>query len=69
MTWVRTCASVCDSVLSDLRESLKEYVLRNESLLTWIAVCTIVLDAVRNVELVIHASYILDEELYLLVIV
>ena len=49
--------------------SLKEYILGNEALLAGIAVCTVVLDAVRDLELIVHAAEVLDEGSDLLIIV
>ena len=48
LTRVRTGTCICDGVLGNFRKSLQEYLLRYEALLSRIAVCAIVLDAVRN---------------------
>ena len=47
-------------------QSLQEYVFRNEALLSRIAVFSVVLDAVRNVQFVVHAAQIVNEEFYFL---
>ena len=47
-TRVGAGACICDGVLGNFRKSFSEYLLRYEALLSRIAVCAIVLDAVRN---------------------
>ena len=41
----------------------------NETVFCRIAVCAVVLDAVRNLQFVIHLTQISDEELYLFVVI
>lgn len=67
-TRVRARASVADCVLGNLRESLEEDVLRHEALLARVAVCAVVLDAVRDIEVVVHLAEVSDEGLNLFAI-
>ena len=59
-------AGIGDGIYSDVVQSLQEYVFRNEALLGRIAVFSVVLDAVRNVQFVVHAAQIVNEEFYFL---
>ena len=68
-TGVGTRASVADRVLGDLGKACKEHVLGHEALLAGIAVRTVILDAVRDVERVVHVAQRLDEESDLLIVV
>lgn len=67
LSWVGACTCIKYRICSDLRKSLKEYILRNKALLTWIAVRSIILDTVRYVQLVIHLAQIRNKKVYLLV--
>ena len=49
-------------------QSFQEHVLGNEALLSGIAVCAVVLDAVRDLQLVVHAAEVLDQQINLLVV-
>ena len=54
--WVRARASIADCILGNLRESLEEDVLWYKALFARVAVGTVVLDTVRNVEVVVHLA-------------
>ena len=69
LTRVGTRAGVADRVDRDVVQSCEEHVLGNEALLAGIAVRTVVLDAVRDVQVVVHLAQILDEERDLLIVV
>ena len=51
------------------RQSLEEYVLGDKALLGRVGVGAVVADAVRDVQIVVHAAQILDEQRDLLVVV
>ena len=63
LTRVGTSASIANGVLCNFRQSFQENVLRNKAVLGRIAVSTIVLDAVRDVQVIIHLSQIFNEQL------
>ena len=62
-------ACVKDRICCDVVESLKEDILRNKALLCRIAVSAVVLDAVRDVQLIVETADICDQVGNLLVIV
>ena len=43
-------------------KSFKEYFLRNKAVFAWVAVPTVVLNAVRNIQLIIHSTEIFDKQ-------
>ena len=61
-------AGVADGVDSNIVESFQKYVFWNEALIAGEAVRTVILDAVRNVKVIVHLSEISDKVLYLLLV-
>ena len=56
-------AGVGDGVLGDLGQTLEEHILRHKTLLSGVGVRAVVLDAVGDVQRVVHAAQVLDEQL------
>ena len=69
LTGIGTCAGIENCVCSNVVKPVKEYVLRNKSLVCRKSVRTIVVDAVRNVEVIVHLAEIIDKEFDLLIII
>ena len=68
-TRIGTGAGIGNGVLCDLGQALQEHVLRHKALLGGVGVRAVVLDAVGDVQRIVHAAQILDEQLDLLVVV
>ena len=68
LTGVGTRAGVADGVHGDVMEPGEEHFLGNEALLDRIAVRAVVLDAVRDIEIVVHLAQIGDERCDLFVV-